>query len=397
VEVAAVSTTLTLEQNAEEVDFDELRQRLATLYNVPASTIRLGLSGGSVVIVLEIVATNASESSAIASAVAATTSDSLTSVLGSVAVISSVQQVVRNETIRRNQTLELQLDCPVGHWCTAGLVVECEFGFYNPTRNANNQTACLPCPEQSTTLTAAASSADQCICVVGYYNAQLPSANESSGVTCSPCKNAIQTLSSLCGKLLPSLPVPNSIRTPCQTHLQSCAAGPIGTECVGLGVTLATLPVRRGYYRASIHSTNVVRCSDSGVGCDGSNECANSTSGCRGGPDFGLICEPSLHGIYCELCDSSYGGGSNRSDGTVINGTNTRFYYVSATTSTPAHCKECGDTGFNSAGMILGVLLGVAALITFTKRAMRRLTTIATRERIEKWWHLFSIATKLKM
>ena len=43
VEVATVSTTLTLEQNAEEVDFDELRQRLATLYNVPASTIRLGL------------------------------------------------------------------------------------------------------------------------------------------------------------------------------------------------------------------------------------------------------------------------------------------------------------------------------------------------------------------
>ena len=194
VEVAAVSTTLTLDQNAEEVDFDELRQRLATLYNVPASTIRLGLSGGSVVIVLEIIATNASESSAIASAVAATTSDSLTSVLGSVAVISSVQQVVRNETIRRNQTVELQLDCPVGHWCTAGLVVECEFGFYNPTRNANNQTACLPCPEQSTTLTAAASSADQCICVVGYYDAQLPSANESSGVTCSPCKNAIPNL-----------------------------------------------------------------------------------------------------------------------------------------------------------------------------------------------------------
>ena len=166
---------------------------------------------------------------------------------------------------------------------------------------------------------------------------------------------------------------------------------------MGLGVTLATLHVRRGYYRASNRSTNVVRCSDSGVGCDGSNECANSTSGCRGGPDFGLICEPSLHGIYCELCDSSYGGGSNRSDGTVINGTNTRSYYVSATTSTPAHCKECGDTGFNSAGMILGVLLGVAALITFIKRAMRRLTTIATRERIDKWWHLFSIATKLKM
>ena len=66
--------------------------------------------------------------------------------------------------------------------CTAGLVVECEIGFYNPNENANSQTACLPCPEQSTTLASAAFSIEQCICVVGYY-----AANATGGLTCSPC------------------------------------------------------------------------------------------------------------------------------------------------------------------------------------------------------------------
>ena len=174
------------------------------------------------------------------------------------------------------------------------------------------------------------------------------------------------------------------------------AAGPIGTECVTLGATLATLPTRRGYYRASSRSTNVVRCSDSGVGCDGTNECANSTSGCRGGPDFGLICEPSLDGIYCELCDSSYGVASNGSNWTAIDATK-RFYYVSASTSTPAHCKECGGTGFVSAGAILVVIIGIGVLVTCGKRATRKWSTPAMRESIGKWWHLFSIATKLKM
>ena len=187
----------------------------------------------------------------------------------------------------------------------------------------------------------------------------------------------------LCSFLPPAKPI---------CHL---AAGPIGTDCVGLGVTLATLPIKRGYYRASSRSTNVVRCSDSGVGCDGSNECANSTSGCRGGPDFGLMCEPSLDGIYCERCDSSYGGGSNASNWSAIDATTTRFYYVLATTSTPAHCKECGDTGFVSTAVILVVLFGVGILITCGKRAIRK--GAVTRESIGKYWHLFSIATKLKM
>ena len=109
------------------------------------------------------------------------------------------------------------------------------------------------------------------------------------------------------------------------------------------------------------------------------------------------MCEPSLDGIYCERCDSSYGDGSNASNWTAIDTTTTRFYYVSATTSTLAHCEECGDTGFVSTAVILVVLVGVGMLITCGKRAIRKWSTPATRESIGKYWHLYSIATKLKM
>ena len=50
----------------------------------------------------------------------------------------------------------------------------------------------------------------------------------------------------------------------------------------GIGATLKTLPIRRGYYRASANATIVVRCPDSGAGCGVANECAESTSGCFG-------------------------------------------------------------------------------------------------------------------
>jgi hypothetical protein len=76
---------------------------------------------------------------------------------------------------------------PLGHWCTAGLVVECEAGFYNPTLNANNQTACQRCPTQSTTIGSAAYSVDQCICVAGFYDTLRIGANTSFGVECAPC------------------------------------------------------------------------------------------------------------------------------------------------------------------------------------------------------------------
>ena len=173
--------------------------------------------------------------------------------------------------------------------------------------------------------------------------------------------------------------------------------GPIGTDCVSLGVSLATLPIRRGYYRASSRSTNVVRCSDSGAGCGTSNECANSTSGCRGGSDFSLACQPSLRGIYCQVCDQpSTGSASNYTNSSSYSNL-PRYYYVPATSSAPAHCEECGGTGIFIVAVMCGVLIGLAGLLIFMKRAIKRFTKQATRDRVSSAWRILSIATKLKM
>ena len=65
---------------------------------------------------------------------------------------------------------------------TAGLEVECDFGFYNPTYNANNQTACIKCPERSTTQAMASTRADECVCEKSFFDA-----DGGAGVACELC------------------------------------------------------------------------------------------------------------------------------------------------------------------------------------------------------------------
>ena len=166
--------------------------------------------------------------------------------------------------MQREEVEQVQFVCPAGHWCTAGLAVECEAGFYNPFGGANNQTACLQCPAFSTTPTAASIAVSQCQCTPGYYDRTLGPANASAAPQCVPC--------------------------------------PIGTVCASVGVTLHSLPLKPGYYRASATATNVFRCPDSDAGCGTANECLNSTSACRGGDDFTSICHAGLDGILCAAC-----------------------------------------------------------------------------------------------
>ena len=87
--------------------------------------------------------------------------------------------------------------CPHGFWCTAGLTVACEIGFYNPITNANSQTACLKCPEFSTSTAQAATSVDDCVCLPGFIKTlqndgtqrcECDAGNEIvNGVRCNPC------------------------------------------------------------------------------------------------------------------------------------------------------------------------------------------------------------------
>ena len=51
-----------------------------------------------------------------------------------------------------------------------------------------------------------------------------------------------------------------------------CLTCPVGTACNNLGVTLASLPLKPGYYRPSTSSVDVRKCSDAGAGCGTATE-----------------------------------------------------------------------------------------------------------------------------
>ena len=67
-------------------------------------------------------------------------------------------------------TIELTTSfiCPRGKWCTAGLLVDCPIGTYNSRTGQNFATACMRCPEYSTTLKVASTTIADCICQKGF-------------------------------------------------------------------------------------------------------------------------------------------------------------------------------------------------------------------------------------
>ena len=228
--------------------------------------------------------------------------------------------------------------------CTAGLVVQCEVGFFNPTNNANNQTACEPCPRFSTTERAAAHAVSLCRCIAGYYDSSLSS----------------------------------------PPHRPVCAPCPVGTNCLEMGVTLATLPIRPGYFRPSVTSPNAVRCGDASSGCGSKTECFASTSGCSGGSDPSHACRPSLSGMLCEVC--------------LSNTTGRRLFYTAATDEQAAGCEECGKSAWLPVLAALAVVGGLAGLLLLCRRLVRRYfseETLLTHAHAK--WSLFSLGIKLKI
>ena len=72
-----------------------------------------------------------------------------------------------------------------------------------------------------------------------------------------------------------------------------CVPCPLGSACDEPGVTLASLPLRTGYYRTDASSSDLRRCPDFG-----------DSSGCAGGVTLGEgPCKEWLRGPYCRLCN----------------------------------------------------------------------------------------------
>lgn len=87
-------------------------------------------------------------------------------------------------------------------------------------------------------------SASECVCLETYYNTLERDANQSadSKPLCAPCMS--------------------------------------GALCTDIGVRLETLPLRIGYYRMALTTTNVRRCPDASAGCTADDDfCDLGTSG----------------------------------------------------------------------------------------------------------------------
>ena len=116
------------------------------------------------------------------------------------------------------------LPCAPGHWCAQGVANPCGSNTYNPRQRGDSLTYCLPCPDASVSAPGSTGPED-CLCAVSYFAANTTEVGEP---VCHPC--------------------------------------PVGSTCDEPGVTLTSLPVLEGYYRASGASDDLRRCPDYGSG-----------------------------------------------------------------------------------------------------------------------------------
>eukprot|EP00964_Phaeocystis_antarctica_P001482 scaffold788_cov74-Phaeocystis_antarctica.AAC.1 len=139
----------------------------------------------------------------------------------------------------------------------------------------------------------------------------------------------------------------NALGTP------KCILCGAGAACKVRGVTVATLPLKAGYWRLSPESTEIKRCPDAAHGSDSACVGGDGTSTpakTRRQLGSSSACRESTTGPYCQLCDD---------EATV--GSGSRLYYSRSTRT----CKECtGDlvAPISTAVGIAVVLAGLGAL-----------------------------------
>ena len=239
-EVDVITQELRLDAALDEYNQTAVQQILAALYGLPTELLTLSVNGGSLLVTLTIQSTHATmPTSDLIARSLAINHTTLSTALG----MSAIQVSPPHAEV---QMRIIEAQCPRGHWCTAGLTVKCEVGFYNPTLSASSATACLKCPSSSTTLTDGSSALTDCLCERGFYN------NGTQGAT-------------------------------------DCLECPVGVDCA-FGSTLTNLALVRGYFRRTKDTIDVRRCPDG----------LSSGTGCVGGTTD--PCAPTLSGVFCQLC-----------------------------------------------------------------------------------------------
>ena len=247
-----VSFGMTLEAELSDYDEEDTKARLARLYNVSVDAISLSVEAGSLKLRVAIVPADRSEGGVAALTGAIESKETMaemSTVLGSNATVTT--------TVNTEEAVEeYEATCPLGHWCSVGLEIPCGENTYNDELNQNNQGACKPCPTDSVSPEASVS-IEACACKPSYYD-------EAAG-----------------------------------TQKVQCVSCVTGSWCANdtKGITLALLPLLRGYYRTGNMSNDLRRCPDFG-----------DSSGCVGGVGFGEgPCKDFLEGPYCKLCNVTDG------------------------------------------------------------------------------------------
>ena len=147
--------------------------------------------------------------------------------------------------------------CRLRPACTAGA------NTYSDVVGADDQRSCKTCPLNSHTLAEGSNSSAACICDVGYYKETVATNTSSLAYNSSDVGEAT---------------------------VDRCINCPEGSVCTSTGTTLATLPLRRGYWRGSRNTSSVFRCPDA----------SEPRTGCVGGT--GDPCKASLTGPYFLVC-----------------------------------------------------------------------------------------------
>jgi len=379
-EAPALTKTMSLDISLDDfaAGEEELKMQLAARYGIAPALITLEASArrlrtrralqsgsGGLTLTITIATTdgagNSVDMDTLTQAVVAVDDTSLATTIGNVTgtTVTVVSQPVEVSTVK----VTVAFACPAGSWCTAGLVVPCPDGSYNPLEDQDFATSCVLCPANANTIGAASTSRSSCVCGVEYYDANASQAVDDALI-------ASQTNAGL---------EPTSL----VADVVDCQECPVGTNCDKLGSTIGMLPIARGYYRIDNTTIDVRECPDARANCSttfGTAVCT-TTSGCQGGmgaPE--QSCAPGLHGVYCLLCDRS---GSN-------------VYYKAASDTAVAHCEECGDTLAQTVLLYSGVAVALVLLLALAFAIQNRLTS-ATRMRLAGLNATFTPRNKLKI
>ena len=316
-QVEVVEQQMTLAVDISSFNQTAFRHEMAALYNVDPSLIEVSASAGSTAVSITIaIPPFAGTASTNATSILALMSD--TNLVASLSAMTGLVISSATTPAATTQMRSVELVCPAGHWCTAGLTVPCSVGYYNPNQGANNQTACIRCPENSITSAEGATSKVDCTCTAGFLSQLDPLTNElrcecgmgyglvrvGGAESCQAC--AVGYFKRVRGNLrcedcardrttLEAGAISNTSCT-CKAGLYrniegDCQPCPTpGTACVEPGETVQTLPLVGGYWRARDSTDVLHRCYTEGF-CPHAN---------------GSACADGHSGPFCEVCETNF-------------------------------------------------------------------------------------------